>query len=86
MTTCPTPDGKCPCVPEEPPSIFWDSPWWTPEGIGTWEDVQMWYAEETYRNCPYYIASNGGPKDLPGKYGPGTCLGGCWEEPRCITG
>ena len=36
-------------------------------------------------DCPYYIASTGGRKDLPGAFGPGTCKGGCVDEPRCMV-
>lgn len=53
--------------------------WWTPDGI-------MPIIDWSYTQCPYFIASNGGPKDLPGAYGPGTCMGGCWSEPVCVTG
>ena len=30
--------------------------------------------------CPY-LRQDGSM----GRHGPNTCLGGCWEEPRCIT-
>ena len=35
--------------------------------------------------CPYWQAANGGPKDLVGAHGPGTCMGGCYSEPACMT-
>lgn len=57
---------------------IYDRLWWTPVGI--------MYEEELIKiSCPYYIASTGGPKDVPGAFGPGTCGGGCYDEPRCMT-
>lgn len=57
------------------------------------EEEWLWYQDEHERlekeyfeSCPYFIAYNGGPQDLPGAYGPGTCAGGCWTEPICVTG
>jgi hypothetical protein len=41
--------------------------------------------DESYKECPFYVSQNGGPKDLPGAYGPGTCMGGCIDEPVCMT-
>lgn len=67
------------------PDLVEDAYWWMPDGIGTWQDVQWWYATQTYLQCPYYIRNNGGPEDLPGRFGPGTCGGSCWEEPECMT-
>lgn len=52
--------------------------WWTPEGIVDEIDLGT-------QRCPYRILALGGPKDLPGAYGPGTCIGGCYDEPRCMT-
>jgi hypothetical protein len=60
--------------------------WQMPDGtIGSHEDVLSWYEEQAKLSCPYFIQQNGGPT-LMGVYGPGTCGGGCWEEPRCMTG
>lgn len=41
--------------------------------------------ERWVEHCPYWQSQNGGPKDLPGVYGPGTCMGGCYSEPGCMT-
>ena len=49
-----------------------------------WHEDEL--IEEALKQCPYYIAYNGGSKGLPGAYGPGTCMGGCWSEPICVTG
>lgn len=37
-------------------------------------------------HCPYFAVWHHLPwKDREGAFGPGTCGGGCWEEPACIT-
>lgn len=37
-------------------------------------------------SCPYYRKCKGLPgADAEGVYGPGTCQGGCVDEPACIT-
>ena len=38
------------------------------------------FMAEAYAGCPYLL-QNG----AEGKYGPNTCIGGCWEEPSCVT-
>lgn len=48
-----------------------------------WNEDRLF--EEYMKQCPFYISQTGGPKDLPGKYGPGTCMGGCHSEPACMT-
>ena len=37
-------------------------------------------ATEAYARCPYRLQDGG-----EGRYGPNTCIGGCWEEPMCVT-
>lgn len=57
---------------------LYERQWWTPDGVMYESELAEW-------SCPYRIAQTGGPKDLPGVYGPGTCGGGCVDEPRCMT-
>lgn len=58
--------------------------WWTPDGITDEEGAAEWRWEKEKEACPYFVLSQGGPL-LEGAYGPGTCRGGCWSEPRCLT-
>ncbi|MCA1799751.1 MAG: hypothetical protein LC650_00470 [Actinobacteria bacterium] len=41
--------------------------------------------ERDLSDCPYYRLWHGDPDPGEGMYGPGTCRGGCWDEPMCIT-
>ena len=50
------------------------------ESIPSQKDPQHWQ-----RTCPYWQAQNGGPQDIPGAHGPGTCIYGCREEPACTV-
>lgn len=37
------------------------------------------------RVCPYYRLYHGDPNPGEGAHGPGTCMGGCHDEPACVT-
>jgi hypothetical protein len=47
--------------------------------------LRRYRSRNWYKECPWWQAQNGGPRDLPGAFGPGTCMGGCWDEPVCQT-
>lgn len=36
--------------------------------------------------CPYWLKRDGDTDPPKGDNGPGTCRGGCHDEPNCITG
>lgn len=60
-----------------PPPDLMECDWWTPDGI-------MPIIEWSLTQCPYYIKCVTG-EIRHGAFGPGTCMGGCVDEPRCMT-
>lgn len=58
--------------------------------MGSVQPIIVSYSEldtenEDDTDCPYWQSQNGGPNDLPGAHGPGTCNKGCYSEPRCMV-
>lgn len=77
--------GGCDVTDDPGLDLHLEPIWWTPDGLGFEDDAISYLYTQMLLACPYFISSNGGPRDLPGRFGPGTCGGICWEEPACVT-